>query len=407
MNEISNIFLASVRDGYIQVSVFVAITVLLFSYIQYKTHGALLEKLHDHRGAQPLFGALMGLTPGCGGAIIMMPLYVRGTVSFGTVVSTLAATAGDSAFVILAMAPKAALYVYSMAFVAAIAFGYAIDYYGLGLNWLDRAISKLRSEDGDGKVEELVGMSSNPAHEYEGPAPGHTHESGPDRTSKILTPLSKIVHWLWWVAAIIGLYLGISYLIQGGPEVPLVANTSFSGMFTVVGITGTALSFYLYLIGRHYIGEGHVGKARESFASFRDTLQHAAMETSFVTVWVLGAYLIYEYPVALFNLNIGAIAASAGVFAPIAGAAIGLIPGCGPQIVLAGAYAQGAIPVSALAANAISQDGDALFPLLAIDKKAALLATIYTTIPALIVGLALYYLWEPVFGLASFGFGTL
>jgi hypothetical protein len=131
------------------------------------------------------------------------------------------------------------------------------------------------------------------------------------------------------------------------------------------------------------------------------------METSFVTVWVLVAYLVYEYPVAIFNLDIGAIAASAGVLAPIAGAAIGLIPGCGPQIVLAGAYAQGAIPISALAANAVSQDGDALFPLIAIDKKGAIIATIYTAIPALIVGLALYFLWEPVFGLPAFGFGTL
>jgi hypothetical protein len=62
-----------------------------------------------------------------------------------------------------------------------------------------------------------------------------------------------------------------------------------------------------------------------------------------------------------------------------------------------------AIPFSALAANAISQDGDALFPLLAIDMKAAIVATIYTTIPALIVGAALYYVWP----FASFGFGVL
>jgi len=407
MNELLNILVVSVRDGYIQVSVFVAITVLIFSYIQYKTHGALLDGLHDHEELQPLFGALMGLTPGCGGAIVMMPLYVRGTISFGTVVATLAATAGDSAFVILAMAPKAALYIYSMAFVAAVAFGYAIDHYGLGVGWIDAAISRWRDSDGAGTMKELLGMSSNPAHEYEGNAPGHTHEAGPDRSSAILTPLSHIVHWLWWLAALVGLYLGVSYLLQGGPEVAVVTNFSFSGLFTIVGITGTTLSFYLYFVGRHYIGEGHVGKARESFASIRDTLQHAAMETSFVTVWVLGAYLVYEYPVALFNLDIGSIAASAGVLAPIGGAAIGLIPGCGPQIVLAGAYTRGAVPISALAANAISQDGDALFPLLAVDKKAALLATIYTTIPALIVGLALYYLWEPILGLASFGFGTL
>jgi hypothetical protein len=40
---------------------------------------------------------------------------------------------------------------------------------------------------------------------------------------------------------------------------------------------------------------------------------------------------------------------------------------------------------------------------MAIDMKAAMVATIYTTIPALIVGVALHYFW-PV---AEFGFGVI
>jgi len=350
----------------------------------------------------------MGLTPGCGGAIVMMPLYVRGSVSFGTVVATLVATAGDSAFVILVLAPEAALYAYGMAFVAAIAFGYAIDRFGMGVGRVDRAVTRIsRPVTDGGSTASVVGRSSNPAHEYEGPAPGHSHEAGPDRSSKILTPLSHAVHVAWWVAALLALGLGITYLFLGAPEVPLSVGRSFSGLFTLVGIAGTTLSFFLYFVGRHYVGEGAVGRARESFADTYDTLQHAAMETSFVTVWVIVAYLAYEYPVALFEIDVAALAAAAGVLAPIAAAIVGLIPGCGPQIVLAGAYAQGGIPFSALVSNAISQDGDALFPLLAIDKRAAVVASIYTTIPALVVGVVLHFLWGPVLGLESFGFGVL
>ncbi len=399
VSEIVDIFIASVRDGYIQVSAFVAVTVLLFSYIQYKTRGKLTERLGEHKRFQPLAGALMGLTPGCGGAIVMMPLYIRGTVSFGTVVATLIATAGDSAFVILALAPEAALYSYGITFVTAIVFGYAIDRFGLGVGRVDRAVSQLSQPvtDGGSSVS-VIGRSSNPAHDYEGPSPGHTHDTGPDRSSRLLTPLSHAVHSLWWVAAAAGLLLGVQYLLSGAPEVPITLGGSFAGAFTVVGITGTTLSFYLYFVGRHYIGEGQVGRARESFASLYSTFQHAAMETSFVTVWVLVAYLLYEYPVALFSLDIAAIAAAAGVLAPVGGALLGLIPGCGPQIVLASAYAQGGIPFSALTANAISQDGDALFPLIAIDKKAAIIASIYTTIPALVVGVGLHLLWGPLFG---------
>ncbi|MFW6321485.1 MAG: putative manganese transporter [Halohasta sp.] len=402
--ELVDIFLASVRDGYLQVSVFVAVTVLLFSYIQYRTRGALTERLGANSQLQPLVGALMGLTPGCGGAIVMMPLYVRGTVSFGTVVATLIATAGDSAFVIIALAPEAALYSYGITFVTAVVFGYAIDRYGLGVGRVDRAVSRIsRPVTDGGTTTSVIGRSSNPAHDYTCPAPGHSHEEGPDRHNPLLTPLSHAAHAVWWLAAALGFVIAVVYLLRGAPDQALVVDTSFAGAFTIVGITGTTLSLYLYFVGRHYIGEGEVGRARESFASLYGTFQHAAMETSFVTVWVLAAYLLYEYPVALFEFDIAAVAAAAGVLAPIGGALLGVIPGCGPQIVLATAYAEGAIPFSALTANAISQDGDALFPLLAIDKKAAVIASIYTTIPAFVVGIGLHILWGPMFGFGVLG----
>jgi hypothetical protein len=406
--EISGIFVTSVRDGYVQVSAFVAVTVLLFSYLQYRTRGVLLGRLESDRRLQPLAGAVMGLIPGCGGAIVMMPLYVRRSVSFGTVVATLVATAGDAAFVVLVLAPEAAVYAYGIAFLAAVTFGYAIDRFGLGVARVDRAMSTIARPATDGGASVgIVERGSTPAHESVDPAPGHAHGTGPDRVSRLLTPFSHLLHVIWWIAAVSALGLGIVYLARGAPDVALTVGLSYAGAFTVVGITGTVLSFYLYFVGRHHIGDGRVGHARTSFAGTYETLQHAAVETSFVTVWVLAAYLLYEYPVALFDLDVAATAAAAGVLAPVGGALLGLVPGCGPQIVLAGAYAQGAIPFSALVANAISQDGDALFPLLAMDRRAAVVASLYTVVPALVVGVALHVLWGPVFGFESFGFGVV
>jgi hypothetical protein len=48
-------------------------------------------------------------------------------------------------------------------------------------------------------------------------------------------------------------------------------------------------------------------------------------------------------------------------------------------------FIAGFLPLSAQIGNAISNDGDALFPALAISPKVALVATIYSAIPALIV----------------------
>ncbi|WP_306054373.1 putative manganese transporter [Natronococcus wangiae] len=407
MNDLLVVLLESLRDGYVQVSTFVAVTVLAFGLIQYRTDGALLAAIEDNERLQVLFGGLLGLTPGCGGAIVVMPLYVRGTVSFGTVVATLGATAGDSAFVILALAPEAALYAYGVAFAASVLTGYLVDAFGLGVGRVDAAVARLSPATADGGTVVDGGVRPNPAHDYCGPAPTHAHETGPDRRSRVLTPLSHAAHAAWWVAAVVGLVLGVVFLLRGGPEIPLVAGAGFDGAFTVVGIAGAVLSLYLYAVGRHYVGEGEIARARDSFASVYDTLTHAAMETSFVTVWVLVAFLVYEYVVLLTGANVATLAAAAGVLAPIGGAAVGLIPGCGPQILLASVYAEGGLPFSALAANAISQDGDALFPLLAVDARAAIVASIYNLLPAVVVGVALHLLWGPVLGMPEFGFGVL
>ena len=54
-------------------------------------------------------------------------------------------------------------------------------------------------------------------------------------------------------------------------------------------------------------------------------------------------------------------------------------------------YVGGHIPISAQIGNSISNDGDALFPAIAIAPKAAIIATLYSAIPAVIVAYAYYY----------------
>ncbi|GAA0657392.1 putative manganese transporter [Salarchaeum japonicum] len=417
----ADIFVFSVRDGFVQVSAFVAVTVLLFSYVQYRTGGRLVTYLTENERVQPLAGALLGLTPGCGGAIIAMPLYIRGTVSFGTVIAALAATAGDSAFVILALAPEAAAYAYGLAFVSAVLFGHAVDRYGLGVARVDRAVSRISRPITDGGFATTNVAAGGPSHpDYDPDDHAHRDPNGGceraprdgvrgawNRFARRFTPalatFSHLVHVVWWVVAFAGLAAGVLYLARGAPEVPLSLAPTFFGLFTVAGLVGTTASFYLHFVGRDVIGTGRTGRIRDDFESTYATFQHAAMETSMVTVWVIVAYLAYEYAVALSGVEIAALAAAAGVLAPVAGALLGLIPGCGPQIVFAQVYAEGALPFSALTANAVSQDGDALFPLMAIDMKAAIVATIYTTLPALVVGVALHYLWP----YSQFGFGVL
>ena len=72
----------------------------------------------------------------------------------------------------------------------------------------------------------------------------------------------------------------------------------------------------------------------------------------------------------------------------------GLLPGCGPQILVTTSYLNGFIPLSAEIGNAISNDGDALFPAIALAPKAAIIATLYSTIPAIIFAYGYMFLFE-------------
>jgi len=79
---------------------------------------------------------------------------------------------------------------------------------------------------------------------------------------------------------------------------------------------------------------------------------------------------------------------------PLIGVVIGLLPGCGPQILVTSLYINGTVPLSAQLGNSISNDGDALFPAIVLAPKAALMATLYSSIPALIVAYSCFYLFE-------------
>ena len=79
---------------------------------------------------------------------------------------------------------------------------------------------------------------------------------------------------------------------------------------------------------------------------------------------------------------------------PLIAILFGFIPGCGPQIVVTSFYLNGYIPFSAEIGNAISNDGDALFPAIALAPRDAILATIFSAIPAVIVAYTYMFVYE-------------
>ena len=123
-------------------------------------------------------------------------------------------------------------------------------------------------------------------------------------------------------------------------------------------------------------------------------VRRTVSDTNFITGWVILAFLAYELTIHLSNFDIESMFRSYYIFIPFLAILIGFLPGCGPQILVTTLYLNGIIPLSAQIGNAISNDGDALFPAIALHPKAAVIATIYSGVPALIVSYCYFFIFE-------------
>jgi len=391
LSDAIEIIIVSMRDAFLAVTVFVAAMVLLFSWLQYITAGKFVDLIRKHKKWQPIIGALMGLTPGCGGAIVMMPMFARGYVTYGTVIATLIATLGDSAFVLIGaaltdssfIAPVIAVHLIS--FFIGIFWGYLIDWFSITpkqplgklgpvFNNEDPEIQSLNSKNNNEKVIEDLGREENEGLGY------------------FLLHQGYII---WWLVTAIGLVFAILLLVWTGQDSEFSLELEFDpftlhGFITWIGLLGTSLSVILFVAQKTWIADDTEASIGDKLNSFRETLIHSAGETAFVTFWVMLAYLIFEFSMLLAGVEEADLAKYGdGFIAVTIAAIIGLIPGCGPQIIAITAYTKDIISFPALVSNAISQDGDALFPLLVRHKAASLWATVHTTIPALITGTVL------------------
>ncbi|WP_411892225.1 putative manganese transporter [Yoonia sp. SDW83-1] len=323
-------------DAYVQVSAFVAATLLLFYGAERIFKFDIGEALKGAKGFQVPLAALLGATPGCGGAVVVVAAYSSGNVGFGAVVAALTATMGDAAFLLIATRPDAAIVVLPLSFAIGILSGWVVD-----------ALAGDRMQVDASQQCELA------------PLVGKT----------------RAKDYAFLALAIPGLIIGVTQL--SGLDVYEV----YGSLVAIVGLAGTAVGIGIWATSR-----------LTAMTNAKDSpVTRMAEETAFISVWVIGAYLAYDYIVAFTGLDLEASFSAVAPLLPLIAIIIGLVPGCGPQVLVTTLYVNGLIPFAALMGNAISNDGDALFPAIALNPKAAIWATVYSTIPALIAAYAFYF----------------
>ncbi len=349
---LAEVVMQAMADAYLQVTVFVAATLALFYSAERLFNVDLGEAMARRPGWQPAIAAVLGALPGCGGAIVVVTQFTRGYATFGALISVLVATMGDAAFLLVAREPMSALLVMAISLAAGTLTGWVVDRIH-GADYLRAAVV-----DGAGE-----------------PALADT------------APRPWLPDWsrgLWFALLAPGLVLGVMVALQIDTD----AIIGIAGATRWFGFLGAALSVLLWALSGH--GNSHVICPIKGDT----TNERVVIDSNFVTAWVVAAFLAYEVAVFALGADVSALFKGWAPIMPLVGLLVGFVPGCGPQIVVTSLYLAGAIPFSAQLANAISNDGDALFPALALAPRAAILATVYSAVPALLIGYGWFFLFE-------------
>ncbi len=390
--------LTGLADAFMEVGVYVAVLLAFFGWLQWRTGERVSQVLQKHRHWAPLIGALLGVSPGCAGALLVMPLYVRGVVPFGTVVAALVATMGDSSWVLIVHDPMIALAVHGVLFGTGLVSGYVVHVLGIAPPVRARAEASCPAAPrpshaaGRGRVAgarpALALRAVDTAAETTRvitPAPPHRSVTGGVALAGGAVAGVGLVPLAFWVVVALGSVISVPVVFQLAD--PAVWAQALGGVdpYLLVGTLGTLAAMVVFAQSRGKFADDSLDTIPTSQQGMPAVLRNGAREVSFVITWVAVAYVAYDVMVLLTGFDAGVLA-GVGATGVLIGALVGLVPGCAIQIVFTGLYVAGGLPMPTLLANAVSQDGDALLPLLFTDKWAAVTATLLTTIPALVVG---------------------
>ncbi|MGX4599782.1 putative manganese transporter [Faecalimicrobium sp. JNUCC 81] len=370
------IFMSSAEEAFLHVGSMIGFFIVLFGYINYKTNENFTYIITKNKKLQPLIGALIGAIPGCGGSLAIIPLYIQGKLSFGAIVASLIASMGDAAFILISANFKVYLIVTIVGLITGILTGYIVDIFNLEikLNLRKKQVSTLTRGTSCACNH---GLSNN-------------RENVKNQNSKIYKFAYLMTHKVGYKIYLLILLVGFAFMTIAHSGIENEIIHSIHELEEVLAVLGI-LSSIIYTMCFKVVSNNY-NIDKDDRSSLKNILINGVAEISFIITWIFIAYLGYDFVVMLVGGEeyIANLVLYTGIGSVFIGALLGLIPGCGVQILLMSFYLKGNLPLGAVIANSISQDGDALFPIIALDKKSALWASIITTIPAILVGIIVY-----------------
>ena len=332
-NSFGEMIRSSLVDAYLQVSVFVGFTLFIFIGLDSLTKFNISYILNKTKKYHVAISSLLGALPGCGGAIVVVTQYIQGRISFGSLVAVLTATMGDAAFLLLAIEPITGLLIFTLGATAGSISGYIVD--------------KIHNEN-------YLQGNSKLKIEFE-------------KISK--TFVSKF-NFFWTIIFLPGFVIGLFLAFQVDIDQILNIPGNLSIVHTI-GALGAIMCIFMWSLNP--LSDFQCSTDRN-----RNVLSRVVDTTNFVTTWVICGFLTFEIFIYFTEYDLKAFFEVWLPVVPLIAILFGFLPGCGPQIIVTTFYLSGSIPLSAEIGNAISNDGDALFPAIALAPKAAIVATLYS-----------------------------
>lgn len=410
MSHVVELVSHAIADSFLGIGVLVAAMLAVISVARSRGERRWDRWLVNYPKAGPAVAAVLSLPPGCSGVVITVTLYGERRVTFGTVVAAMLATMGDSAWVLIAADPVLAAQLKLSFLIGGAIGGYAVD--ALHLEPRARQLVTLAHHDAQqlpivttlrnsancefsdaqgSRLAVLQGTSTtspppivldSPAELTRGKNPKSCCVTSSEARPSRGHPSSgfEFIDAVFWLTIAVGLIFVVPMELLGIDEDVFDSIVGSFG-FVTVGVFGFVCSAVALLRKRDREPPCRCVDDSTILAALGRTTHRAAALVTIITTVSISAVLLVE----TVGLDIESLIFY-GLFGVLLAAMLGIVPSCGIEVMVAGLFVAGVLPLGALLAYLISHNGAGLLPLLAIHRQSAMASVLITTSVAIIVG---------------------
>ena len=331
----------------------VIIMMMMIESFDIESHGRLFSRVKGSSFRPVILASLLGSIPGCIGGFATVSLYNRRLLGFGALTAMMIASSGDEAFVMLAMMPDRALWIFAILFVTAVISGIAVD--ALWKRQPHRSTDISASGD------------CHCSHGHEGQ---HTGNEAQGKKSLIWQRIVLTAGTALFAAALACGWLGHDHAApeEGRLQLNLLSEWWMNLIFALLSIIMLVILCF------------------RSDRFIRETLwRHIILKhMPNIFAWTFG--VIFLIGLVSGYVDISRWVSGNPSLMILLAVAIGIIPESGPHLIFVTLYAGGLVPLPVLLASCISQDGHSTLPLLAEDKRSFFYAKLINCLIALLAG---------------------